>query len=67
MSKTKKQYLFLGLDAFSLLFFIGMLWFSFEKNLGDLLKYTWVFFTVLTIFNTIHDVRKVIKLKNSGL
>lgn len=63
----KKRYILLVLDIISCVFFLSMLWISYEKDLGNTFKYTWIIFIVVMLFNTISDVRKLLKTKNSGL
>ena len=67
MDKIKKRYTLLVLDIIACVFFFCMLWISYEKDLGNTFKYTWIFFIVVMLFNTISDVRKLLKTKNSGL
>lgn len=55
----KKHYILLVVDILSCLFFLGMLWFSYEKNLSNTLKYTWIFFAAICIVNTINEARKL--------
>ena len=62
-----KRYILLVLDIISCVFFLSMLWISYEKDLGNTFKYTWIIFIVVMLFNTISDVRKLLKTKNSGL
>lgn len=63
----KKRYILLVLDIISCVFFLSMLWISYEKDLGNTFKYTWIIFIVVMLFNTISDVRKLLKTRNSGL
>jgi len=67
MDKIKKRYTLLVLDIIACFFFLCMLWISYEKDLGNTFKYTWIIFIVVMLFNTISDVRKLLKTKNSGL
>lgn len=67
MNKMKKRYILLVLDIISCVFFLSMLWISYTKDLGNMYKYTWMVFMLLMIINTISDVRKLLKTKNSGL
>ena len=67
MDKIKKRYTLLVLDIIACFFFLCMLWISYEKDLGNMYKYTWIIFIVVMLFNTISDVRKLLKTRNSGL
>jgi hypothetical protein len=67
MDKITKRYTLLVLDIIACFFFLCMLWISYEKDLGNTFKYTWIIFIVVMLFNTISDVRKLLKTRNSGL